>query len=71
LRAVVVTDVDEGGPADEGGVSRGDLILEVNRQQVTTLHDFVAALGGTAATKSVLFLIRRGDHTLYVALEPK
>jgi serine protease Do len=71
IQGVVVTDVEEGGPADEGRISRGDLILEVNRQQVTTLHDFVAALDGTAATKSVLFLIRRGDHTLYVALEPE
>jgi serine protease Do len=70
IQAVVVTDVEEGGPADEGGLSRGDLLLEVNRQQVTTLQDFAVALGGTAATKSVLFLIRRGDHTLYVALEP-
>jgi serine protease Do len=66
-----VTDVDEGGPADQGGVSRGDLILEVNRQQVTTLHDFVVALGATAATKSALFLIRRGDRTPYIALEPE
>jgi serine protease Do len=71
IQGVVVTDVEEGGPADEGGLSRGDLILEVNRQQVTTLHDFMVALDGTAATKSMLFLIRRGDHTLYVALEPE
>jgi serine protease Do len=71
IQAVVVTDVEEGSPADEGGLSRGDLILEVNRQQVTTLQDFAAAIGDTATTKSVLFLIRRGDHTLYVALEPE
>jgi serine protease Do len=70
-RAVVVTDVQEGSPADEGGVRGGDLILEVNRQQVTNLHDFQVALGPTITTTSVLFLIRRGEKTLYVALQPE
>ena len=70
-QAVVVTDVEEGSPADAGGLSHGDLILEVNRQQVTNLHDFRMALGRTAATTSVLFLIHRGEYTLYVALQPE
>jgi serine protease Do len=70
-RAVVITDVQEGSPADEGGVRGGDLILEVNRQQVTNLHDFQVALGPTITTTSVLFLIRRGEKTLYVALQPE
>ena len=67
-QAVVVTDVEEGSPADEGGLSRGDLILEVNRQQVTNLHEFRMALDPIAPIKSVLFLIRRGENTFYVAL---
>jgi serine protease Do len=70
-RAVVVTDVQEGTPADEGGLRRGDLILEVNRQQVTNLHDFQVAVGPTTATTCVLFLIRRGEKTVYVALHPE
>ena len=69
--AVVVTDVEEGSPADEGGMSRGDLILEVNQQQVTNLQDLRAALGRTGGAKSVLFLIRRGDNAVYVALRPE
>jgi serine protease Do len=69
LQAVVVTDVEEGSPADEGGLSRGDLILEVNRQQVTDLHTFRTALDSIATMKSVLFLIRRGENTLFVALQ--
>jgi serine protease Do len=68
--AVVVTDVEEGSAADEGGMSRGDLILEVNQQQVTDLENFRVALGRTGGAKSVLFLIRRGDNAVYVALRP-
>jgi serine protease Do len=67
---MVVADVEEGGPADEVGMRRGDLILEVNRQKVTNIQDFQAALGHPTDTKSVLFLIRRGDSTVYVALQP-
>ena len=68
-QALVVTDVEEGSLADEEGLSRGDVILEVNRQQVTNLHDLQVALGPSATTQSVLFLIRRGDNLLYVALQ--
>jgi serine protease Do len=70
-QAIVVTDVEEGSLADEAGLRPGDLILEVNRQQVTNLHDFQVALGHTMDMKSVLFLLRRGENTLYVALQPE
>jgi serine protease Do len=70
-QVVIVTDVEEGSPADEVGLRRGDMILEVNQQPVTNLHDFAVALGRPADTTSALFLIRRGENTLYVALEPE
>jgi serine protease Do len=70
-QAVVVSDVEEGSPAEGGGLSPGDLILEVNRQPVTTLPDFRVALDRTTGMKSVLFLIRRGENILYVALQPE
>jgi serine protease Do len=70
-QAIVVTAVEEGSSADEAGLRPGDLILEVNRQQVTNLHDFRVALGHTIDMKSVLFLLRRGENTLYVALQPE
>ena len=57
--------------ADKAGLSPGDLILEVNRQQVINLEDFRVALGRTTDMKSVLFLLRRGENTLYVALQPE
>jgi serine protease Do len=71
MQAIVVTDVEEGSPADEEGLRPGDLILEVNRQQVINLHDFRMALSHTIDMKSVLFLLRRGENTLYVALQPE
>jgi serine protease Do len=69
--ALVVTGVDAGSPADEEGVSRGDVILEVNHQEVNNLHDLQVALDRSATTRSVLLLIRRDDNILYVALQPE
>jgi serine protease Do len=70
LQGVVVTEVEEGSPADEAGMSRGDVILEVNRQKVTNLQDFRTVLSRPTDAKSVLFLIRQGDSMVYVALQP-
>jgi serine protease Do len=69
VQGVIVSHVVEGSPADEVGVRRGDVILEVNQQKVTSLQDYQAALGRVEDAESVLFLIRRGDSVMYVALQ--
>jgi serine protease Do len=66
--AIMLTAVEEGSPAEQEGLRRGDVILEVNEQPVANLEDFVAALNRHARGNSVLFLIRRSENTLYVAL---
>ena len=63
-QGVIVTDVEEGSPADQVGMRRGDVILEVNQQKITNLQDYRATLGRTGETKSLLFLVRRGDNTV-------
>jgi serine protease Do len=68
VQGVIVSDVAEGSPADEVGMRHGDVILEVNQQKVTSLRDYHAALGREEDAESVLFLIRRGDSVMYVAL---
>src|SRR5690606_21901062 len=64
---VVVADVDPDGPAAEAGIRRGDLIVEMDRKPVASAEQLAARLG--KAKKSVLLLVRRGENTLYVALE--
>jgi serine protease Do len=60
---VVVTDVEIGSPAQRAGVSRGDVILQVNRRSVTSPGDADRALdqvpsGGTA----FLLILRNGQQ---------
>jgi serine protease Do len=69
-KGVVVSGVAPGSSADEAGMRRGDVILEVNREPVKDLSSYRKALKGTPAGKSVLLLVRRGENTIFLALKP-
>jgi serine protease Do len=69
-KGVVVSGVQPGSSADEAGMRRGDVILEVNREPVKDLASYRKALKGTPKDKSVLFLVRRGENTIFLALKP-
>jgi serine protease Do len=68
-KGVIVTNVEDGTPADEAGIRRGDVILEVSQKKVENLRDYRAALGRVGSTESLLMLVRRGNNVLYVALK--
>jgi serine protease Do len=70
VRGVVVTEVQPDGPAAEAGLRRGDVIAEVNRRPVHNVRQYEKALGGSGKGKSVLFLVRRGDNTIFLAVRP-
>ena len=66
---MVVVNVKPGSPAAEKGLRRGDVISEVARRPVLGVADFHRAL--RESNDSVLLLIQRGDHPLFVVLETK
>jgi serine protease Do len=68
VHGVVVTAVDPEGSAAEAGLRRGDVIVEVNRKPVKDVAEFRAALKETKG-KSVLFLVRRGENTIFLAVK--
>ena len=61
-RGVIVTAVDAASDAAEQGMQRGDLIMSVNRQAVTTPAQVMAAVAAArrAGRTSVLLLVKRG-----------
>ena len=67
VEGVIVTDVDPQGPAAEAGIRRGDIIVELDQQQVKSARDLTRKLQGS--DDSVLVLVRRGENTLYVPLK--
>jgi len=67
---LVVAAVQEGGPAAAAGLRAGDLVAEVNRTEVRALGEYRRALKMEKGAVN-LFLIKRGDAHVYVALEAK
>ena len=67
-KGVVVSRVEPGSPAEEAGLRRGDVILEVNREPVKDLSSFRKAIKATVGKKSVLLLVRRGENTIFIAI---
>jgi len=68
---VVVTAVEPGSAADEAGIRRGDVVMEVDKKAIRSLDDYKKAVAGIRKGRGVLFLVRRGDSTLFLALKPQ
>jgi serine protease Do len=66
---VIISSVEQGSPAAQAGLRRGDIILEVNRQEIATIKDYSAAMGDLGEKGSVLFLIKRDKHTRFVVIK--
>ena len=70
ITGVVVTDVANGGSADEKGVRPGDVIVEVGQEPVGSPAEVEARVADAAEAgrKSVLFLIQSGGDLRFVPL---
>jgi serine protease Do len=68
---VVVSAVEPGSTADEAGIRRGDVIVEVDRKPVRNLDEYKKAVAAIRKGRGILFLVRRGDSTLFLALKPQ
>jgi len=66
---VVITSIETGSAAEEANLRRGDVILEVDRQEVKTVAELKKQL--STAEDGALLLIKRGDSTLFVAMKER
>jgi len=71
-KGVIVQDVKPSSFADDVGVSRGDIILEINKQPVNSEDDFSRISAGLKSGQDVVFLVRqrgpgRQDGTIFLA----
>jgi serine protease Do len=67
-QGVVITAVDPSGPGAAAGFRRGDVILEIDRKPIRGLSEYEKAIAG-AKDKNLLFLVRRGDANIFLALK--
>ncbi len=66
-RGVVVGSVDPSSAAAEAGLSRGDVIQEVNHKPVASTREFEQAVGSVKGP--VLLLVNHGGVTAYIAID--
>ncbi len=69
-RGVVIVRVKPGSTAEELGVREGDIVLEVNRQAVTSVKTFERIAGKLSKDQAVLLLLKRQGRTIYLTLRP-
>lgn len=61
--SVVITEVTEGGPADEAGIKALDFITEVNGVRITSLNDLTALMDTMSEGDTVSVTVLRYDNT--------
>jgi serine protease Do len=65
---VVIERVGAGSPAQEVGLRPGDVILEINRQKISSEEDYRKAMEKVVPEKGALLLVKRGASTFFVSL---
>jgi serine protease Do len=68
---VVVSGVDDDGPAAKAGLRAGDVIAEVNRERVRTAADFARLLAQMRKGSNLLLLVQRDGNSRFVVVSPK
>jgi len=67
---VVVANVIPGSPAAKADIRSGDVIQQVNKKPVKDVGDFKQQIENAKDQETLLFLIQRGESTLFAALTP-
>jgi serine protease Do len=68
-KGVVISAVDPGSSADNGGLRPGDLIVEANRHKVEDIQDYQKAIKGVKPGENLLLLVQRDSGTFFVVLQ--
>ncbi|MDD3656499.1 MAG: Do family serine endopeptidase [Atribacterota bacterium] len=69
VTGLVITDVIPGSSADDMGLRSDDIILEANRNEVSTIEDWEDIINKLTPGDTLLLLIFRNNRTYYVPLK--
>ncbi|MBI3440572.1 MAG: DegQ family serine endoprotease [Proteobacteria bacterium] len=73
INGVLVAEVKPNGPAAEKGMTVGDVIIEVDQQEVTTPEQIINQVSAAEKAKktSILFFVAHDDDVRFIALKLK
>jgi serine protease Do len=66
-KGLIVSEVKPGSPADDVGISAGDMIIEFNGQRPDTLEQYNTAVAGLKKGDVARLLLKRSDGAIYYA----
>ncbi len=66
---VIVSSVGMGSAAAEAGFQRGDIIIEINKEKIANVDQYNAKMDKIGKGNSALFLVKRANTTVYIALK--
>jgi serine protease Do len=70
VHGAIVEDVKPGSPADNAGLQRGDVIMEVNRHSVKSASEVAQALSGVPTGQDALVLVWSNGGSSFRVLHP-
>ncbi|MGA7294969.1 MAG: Do family serine endopeptidase [Terriglobales bacterium] len=70
VHGAIVEDVQPGSPADNAGLQRGDVIMQVNRQPVKSAADVAQILSGVPKGQDALVLVWSQGGSTFRVLHP-
>jgi Do/DeqQ family serine protease len=68
-QGIVITDLDQTGPAAEAGLQEGDVIEEVNRRPIRSASDLTSEIDRAGQRPSLLLVNRRGTES-FITIRP-
>jgi serine protease Do len=71
VSGVVVAEVDPASQAASEGIQEGDVVQEINKEPTTSVKDFNKVMKSLKPGDNVMFLVRRGQSTMYIAFTIK
>jgi serine protease Do len=68
-KGVVVTNIDPESPASDSGLREGDVIQEINRQEIKSVKDYEKIASGLKKDQPALLLINRRGASLFLTVK--
>jgi serine protease Do len=69
VKGLVVVDVIPGSSADDMGIRTGDIILETNRNEISSINEWEEIINKLETGDTLLLLVFRDGHTYYVPIK--
>ncbi len=71
-QGVMVSEIEGGSIADQSGIRQGDVLLKIDKYEISTIKDFSKAAKQLKDTKKpILFRLKRDKVSLFIAVTPE